>query len=218
MSVSDFLKTAKGRMTAGGVGLLVLLAAGWFLLVSPQKSKAKDLKAQTETAYTELAQKQAALYRPKAEITVKAKDGYMLGRALPDSLDMAATLLEVEGLARRHRLAFSEITPGDAMPSAGYLVHPMAVTLQGRFDQVSGFVGALRKKVRIVNKRLAVDGPIYSISKVDIGSPPAPATFPVVQAQLTINTFTYTAPVAPAPGTTDPTTSTDATVAAGATP
>jgi hypothetical protein len=218
VSVSDFLKTTKGRIAAGGAGLVVVLLAGWFLLVSPQKSKAKELKAQTETAYTELAQKQAELYRPKAEITVRAKDGYLLGRALPDSLDMAATLLEVEGLARKHRLSFSEITPGDASPSSGYLVHPMDVTLQGRFDQVSGFVGALRKKVRIVNKRLAVDGPIYAISKVDIGTPDAPAEFPVVRAQLTIDTFTYAEPIAPATGeTTDQTPSTDATVAAGAT-
>lgn len=219
MNVSDVLKTTKGRLAVGGAGLLVLLVAGWFLLVSPQKSKAADLADQTEAAYTEYAQKKAALERPSAEVTIKAKDGYLLQRALPDSLDMAATLLEVEGLAKRHRLAFSEILPGDAMPGSGYLTHPMELTIQGRFDQVAGFVGSLRKKVRIVNRRLAAQGPIYSVAKVDMGTPEAPAVFPVVQAKLTLNTYTYSAPVAPVPGATpDPSTSTDATVAAGATP
>lgn len=219
MNVSDVLKTTKGRLAVGGAGLLVLLVAGWFLLVSPQKSKAAELEGQTDAAYTALAQKKAALDRPSAKVTIKATDGYLLQRALPDSFDMAATLLEVEVLAKRHELDFSEILPSDPMPRSGYLTHPMELTVQGRFDKVSGFVGSLRKKVRIVNRRLAAQGPIYSVARVDIGSPAAPAVFPVVQAKLTLNTYTYSAPVAPVAGATPETsTSTDATVAAGATP
>lgn len=220
MSLDTVLKTTKGRLAAGGAGLVLVLLAGWFLLVSPQRSKASELKTQTDAAYAELAQKRAALYRPSAKVTIKAKDGYLLGRALPDSFDMAATLLEIERIAKQHKLAFSEVVPTVASPGLGYLVHPMDVTLQGRFDQVSGFVGALRKKVRVVNRRLAADGPIYSIGKVDVGPPSAPAVFPVVQAKLTINTYTYSAPVAPVTGVTSdtPTSTADGTtVAAGAT-
>jgi Pilus assembly protein, PilO len=221
VSLDAILKTTKGRLALGGAGLVVVLLAGWFLGVSPQKTKVTELKAMTDDASSELAQKKAALAHPSAEVTIKAKDGYLLGQALPDRVDIASTVLDVQRLAKRHHLGLITITPEPQVQGVGSLAAPVNVAVQGRFDQVSAFLGDLRSGVTVKRRQLRATGPVYSITKVEIGQPDEPDGFPVVKASVTFNTFSFDArsllPAAGADGETS-TPSPNATVAAGATP
>lgn len=215
--MSELLKTQKGQLGAAAVALLVILAAGWFLGVSPQKKKAADLETQTNAAATELAQKRAALEHPAADVNIRASDGYLLKAALPDAVDMPRAILDIERLARKNGLELSSLKPSPGVPGTGYSSQPIGLVVQGGFAKVARFLGQLRGSVRVENRRLLAQGPIYSISTVSIGAPSAPATFPVVKATVNINAYAF---AAPAPGTTPaPTTpSSTASVAAGATP
>jgi Pilus assembly protein, PilO len=216
--VSELLKTTKGQIGAGALALVLVLAAGWFLGVSPQKKKAADLRDQTNAAATELAQKKAALEHPAADVNIRASDGYLLKRALPDAVDMPGTLLDLERLAKRNHLDFSSVRPGALEAGIGYMGHPIDITIQGSFTKVSRFLGQLRGTVKVTNRRVTASGPIYSITKVDLGAPAAPDVFPVVKASVTINAFVFAAPVAGAAPTTPTTPSNTSNVAAGATP
>ena len=84
---------------------------------------------------------------------------------------------------------------------------------------MSAFLGDLRRLVRVRHGRLDARGRIDSTTSVNLTE--AVTKFPNVKAAVTIQSFTFSAPVA-APPTTPPSTSTDsssnATVAAGATP
>lgn len=216
--MSRLLKSTKGLVGMGLAALVVVVAGGWFLLVSPQKTKATDLKAETELAQQELATKRAALASPAAAINVRANDSFRLTRALPNTNDMASIILELERLAARHELTFKSLAPGSPMVGIGYLTYPADIIVQGRFAEVSGFLGDLRKIVRVKRKKLDARGRVYSITNVDLGQPESPAEFPVVKAQVTLNSFTFSPGAgAPPPGTST-TPSDDATVAAGATP
>ena len=92
MSVSSLLKTPKGRLAAGAAGLLVVLLAGWLLGVSPQKSKATDLKEQTEAASLELAQKRgrrvaaAVVHENEADRGLARSEGAERGQVQPRRL------------------------------------------------------------------------------------------------------------------------------------
>ncbi len=217
--MNGLLKEKKAVIALGAVGAVVLLAAAWFLVVAPQQSKANDLSARVTEAQNELSQRKIALATPSAKITVKAADTYRLAKALPDTTNMAGMILDLNRLAARHKLAFTSITPAPAMAATGYVAQPVGVEVQGRFSNVSSFLGELRRLVRVRGGRLDARGRIYSTTNINLTE--AETKFPNVKAAVTIESYTFFAPTAAGTPATPPTSSTpssSATVAAGANP
>ena len=179
-----------------------------------------DLGAEITTSQAALAQRRLELAQPSASVTVKPGDLYRLTKALPNEIDMSGILLDVNRVAGRNGLEFRSIAPSPQVLGTGYLQQPLAVVVQGRFGNVSRFLGDLRSLVSVRGGRLDARGRLYSVSQVDMSAPTEGKTFPVVQAKVTLNAYVFSA-TAPAP-TTDPSTTTDTspsgTVAAGATP
>ncbi len=217
--MSALLRSPKGKIGAGLAGVLVAVAAVWFLLVSPQRAKANELDTQVSASRVELSQRSLALAQPSASVTVKPSDLYRLTKALPNSTNMAGILLDVNRLAGRNELEFSSIAPGTELPGTGYVQQPLSVVVQGRFGNVSRFLGDIRTLVKVRKGRLDARGRLYSISQVDITEPEAGKTFPVVRATVMLNAYAFSAPAPtpPAPSTTADSSS-NGTVAAGATP
>lgn len=221
--MSSLLRSPKGRIGAIAAGGLILLLAVWFLLVSPQRAKATQLSADVASAQAQVVERKAALASPSANVTVKPSDLYRLMKALPDETNMSGILLDVNRIAAQNELTFISITPGPQAAGAGYVQQPLAVTVQGRFSNISSFLGDLRTLVSVRAKRLDARGRLYSVSGINITAPESPAKFPVVKAAVTLNAYAFSAPVPATPSApTDPSTSTDTssngTVAAGATP
>ena len=91
--------------------------------------------------------------------------------------------------------------------------------VQGRFTNVSSFLGELRRLVRVRQGRLDARGRIYSTTNINLTE--AETKFPNVKAAVTIESYTFFAPTAAGTPATPPTSSTpssSATVAAGANP
>lgn len=217
--MNGLLKDKKATVALGAVGLVVVLAAAWFLLVSPKQSKADELDQQVLAAQSELSQRRRALATPAADITVKAGDTFRLAKALPDATNMAGMILDLNRLAKRNKLTFTSITPSSPIPSAGYTAQPVAVEVQGRFSNVSRFLGELRRLVRVHKRRLDARGRLYSTTNVNLTE--GDNKFPNVKAAVTIESYTFVAPsgtATPADPSTPSTPSVDGTVAAGVTP
>ena len=84
-------------------------------------------------------------------------------KALPDATNMAGIILDVNRLAARHKLAFTSIAPSaPTSPRPGTLPSRSVSIVQGRFANVSGFLGELRRLVRVRRGRLDARGRIYS--------------------------------------------------------
>lgn len=221
--MSALLSSPKGKIGAVAVGGLLVLAALWFLLVAPQRSQAAELDTQLTTAQAELVVRRAAVANPSVAVTVRPGDLFRLAKALPDETDMPGILLDLNRLATANDLAFISVTPGGQVLGTGYVKQPLSVALRGRFSDVSRFLGEARKLVSVRGGRLDARGRLYTVTQVDLGAPEGgKAKFPVVQAKILINAFTFSTPPPVAPGGTDPSTTTDpsssGTVAAGATP
>jgi len=218
--MSALLRSPKGKIGAIVAGGLLVVVATWFLLISPQRSKAVELGAQLDTSRVELSQRRLALARPSASVTVKPGDLYRLTKALPNDTDMPGILLDVNRIAGNNDLEFRSIAPSPQVLGTGYLQQPLAVVVQGRFGNISRFLGDLRTLVSVRQSRLDARGRLYSVSQVDMSAPDGAEKFPIVQAKVTLNAYAFSAPV-PAPATRpSPTTDTSSsgTVAAGATP
>ena len=128
-------------------------------------------------------------------------------------------IVSTRELTGQNRLDFRSVAPSTPVPGTGYLAQPVTVVVQGRFTDVSRFLGDLRSLVTVQTGRLDTHGRLYSVSEVDLGQADHPGVFPVVKATVTLNAYTYN-PATPATTPQLPSTSTPSssgTVAAGAT-
>lgn len=219
--MSELLRSPRGKVGLTAVGCLLLLAAAWFLVVAPQRSKAQDLATQVGLARNELAQRRLERARPSAPVTVRASDLYRLTKALPDNTDMPGILMDLDRIARGNSLALTSVTPSSPVLGVGYVRQPVEVAVQGRFSDISQFLGDVRTLVTVRDGRLDARGRLYSVSRVEISSPDSPVTFPIVKAAVTLSAFTYSSTSGAAAAPEEPASSDDAssgTVAAGATP
>src|SRR5688572_33112219 len=93
------------------VGLLVYVLAGYFLLVSPQRGKAADLKKQTLATQQQIDQYRLLAAQAKATPPIRVAELFRLTKAMPDTVDMAGVILEPSHVARGSGIEFASITP-----------------------------------------------------------------------------------------------------------
>ena len=219
----SLLASPKGTIGAIAAGSLLVLAAAWFLLVAPQRSQAAELDSELATARAELVVRRAAVANPSVSVTVRPADLFRLTKALPNETDMPGILLDLNRLALGNGLAFTSVTPAAPVLGTGYLKQPLAVRVQGRFADVSRFLGEMRTLVAVRGGRLDARGRLYSVTQIDLGSPEGGvAKYPIVSAKVLVNAYTFSTPPPPPPTDPDSSTTTDpssnGTVAAGETP
>jgi Tfp pilus assembly protein PilO len=213
-------KLRNTKVLAGVVlGAVVLVTAvAWIVVVGPERSKVGKLDGEITSVQTQIDQRKAALASPKVSLHIRASDLYRLTKAMPDATDMPGIILVLNRLASGHALKFSSIQPGPLVAQTGFNVQPLTVVMQGRFADVSSFLGDLRNLVRVKKHALAATGRLFAIDSIDFASPEAPKTFPIVKATLTVDAFTFAGGVAtPNPSTSTPSAA-NGTVAAGANP
>ncbi|MEP6893150.1 MAG: type 4a pilus biogenesis protein PilO [Gaiellaceae bacterium] len=207
----------KRLIVAGGGAVVLLVAAIWFLAVSPQHSKATRLDAAIAAEQTKIDARRAQLAAPSAQVHVRASDLYRLTKAMPDQTDMAGIILALNRLAKGHGLSFDGIQPTAPVAQTGYSVLPVTVTVQGRFSAVSSFLRDLRRLVDVRKRSLKATGRLFSVDQFSLGQPDGKKAFPNVKATFTIDAFTFVGGLPAVPSTTTPS-APSGTVAAGATP
>jgi hypothetical protein len=176
------------------VAFALFLAAGWFLLIGPQRSEAAQLQTEIEATRVLLA---APIPEPEAPAEVEAASERLMA-AMPDSVDMPRILLELHRLAGEADVRLDSIAPSTAVAQATYQTLPINLTLQGSYFGFSDFLRRLRSEVRVVDGEIQGDGPIFSVDSITFGE--GEGQFPRLAATLTISTaFAPTAPVAADP-------------------
>ena len=207
-----------GAIIAGVVvGLLVYGLAGYFLLVSPQKGKAADLKHQTAATQQQIDQYRTLAAQARATPPIRVAELFRLTKAMPDSVDMAGVILELSHVARESGIEFDSITPQGATPVSGYSTIPLTRRVRREL------LRALRLPVprsatscACTRDVLDAQGRLFVVDAVSFGE--STKAFPQIKASLTVHAFVYgdalggrsRRSLRPPPGTTD-TTSTSPT-------
>jgi Pilus assembly protein, PilO len=200
--------------------VLLLGLAGWFLLVHPQGSKLKSLKAQTAEVRAKVDAYQQQVAAARAAPKIEVADVYRLAKAMPDRTDMPDLLLELSQLARDTGIRFDSISPQSGAAIGSYQVIPIAVTFNGNFYNLADFLYRLRSLVSVHGGRLDATGRLFSVDTLTFNE--SPLHFPQIQASLVIDAFVYGSGsppplVAPPPATTTSTTDTTSTTTTSAT-
>ena len=211
------LRSQNGLVAAGAAGLALLVAAIWFLGISPQHSKAASLDTDISAVQTKIAVRKAELAAPSAQVRFRASDLYRLTKAMPDQTDMAGIILSLNRMAKAHGLTFDGIQPQAAVAQTGFNVQPVTVVLQGRFSAVSSFLRDLRHLVDVRRRALVATGRLFTVDEIGFAQPDNNKGFPDVKATISIDAFMFVGSLPTSPSTTTPS-APSGTVAAGATP
>src|SRR4029453_1380249 len=105
--------------------VLVLGLAGWFLLVHPQGTKLKQLKADATDVQAKIGAYNPQVSAARAAPKIEVADVYRLAKAMPDQVDMPDIVLELSQLARDSGIRFDSITPHPVAAIRSYSVLPI---------------------------------------------------------------------------------------------
>jgi Tfp pilus assembly protein PilN len=204
------------------VGCLVILLAGVFALVMPQRHKASQLTKDLASTQAQIATARA-LAAQKPEQTIRFADLFKIVKAMPDNPDMTGIILQLQQTASDAGVQFDSIQPQPAEPGTGYTVQPIDLSFNGNFYSLTDFLFRLRELVSVHHGALDATGRLFSVGRLAFGA--GADGFPKIVANVRVNAFVHS-PAAAAttivPPTTTDTTQTSTTsspaVASGVTP
>jgi len=185
----------------GIAGLLVIVLVGWFMLVSPQKSKAAALDTQIGDANVTLTSTQAFLRSPAAHQSVK--DLRRLRVALPDDAEMSEILRQLAWASRVSGVRIETITPAGPTASTGAQALPIALSVKGRYFRLAKFMNLLRRQAGVKDGKVHASGRLYAIDNVSFSTGDKGG---LITATLALNAFVYGSAPTQAPGSTTTTT------------
>ena len=117
----------KQYVTLTVLGALVILAAGWFLLISPKKGEATDLQAQvaTQVSANAVLETQLQVLRAQAkELPKKQAELARVAAKVPDNPSLPALMRAITAASTSAGVEFVSVTPGP--PAALVAVVPVA--------------------------------------------------------------------------------------------
>ena len=203
---------AQTALVAGG--LLVIAILGYFVLISPKRSTAADLKKQTAAVQAQINSNRSSAFN-KALPAVSAAPVFKLAQAMPSQLDTPDLILQLNQLAQDSGITFDQIQPGVADssstpdPSLPFAADPIQVEFTGSFYNLLTFLQRLRNLVRVENGHLFTAGRLFDVTNVTFAA--GQKGFPQVQATLIIDAVVPQTPAAATPGATGTTSTTTGT-------
>jgi Tfp pilus assembly protein PilO len=174
-------------IAAISAGLLAVAVLGFLVLISPQRSRAKDLDGQiAETQQQIVTAQVASRVKP---VNPRIGDLFRLTKAMPASTDMPGILLELSRVAADTGIEFDSITPGVPVAAAtGFQTLPIELVFRGNYFELSDFLFRLRNLVAERDGRLDVGGRLYSVDNLDFSRGDSGTT---LTAKLSTKAFIY---------------------------
>jgi Tfp pilus assembly protein PilO len=188
--------------------LLIVAAVGFFLLVKPKMDESSSLDERIAEFQGKVDVALAAQRQGTPGGSIRVADLFRLTRAMPESIDMAGVILELNSVAERSGVDFVSISPAAPVAApAGYQSVPIKLTFEGNYYDLTDFLFRLRNLVVVRDGELETAGRLFTLDGLDIVE--GTGGFPQVQAGLTVSAYTFApgaAPTPPAATTTAPTT------------
>jgi Tfp pilus assembly protein PilO len=210
---SDKKQSQTGIVVAIIAGFLLVMAGGWFAVVSPKRHAADQAAVRIDQMNAQIQKDQTAANEAKSTKPIRVADLFRLTKAMPDRTNMADIVLELSHVADESGITFQSIQPTAPVAMTGYEVVPIDLIFQGNFYDLSDFVYRLRNMVGVYDGKLDATGRLFTIDKVSLGE--GDNKFPQLAANLTVDAYVYgatgTAPATAAPTTTDGSTTTGST-------
>ena len=183
--------------------VLLVLLVGWFVLVSPQRSKASALDSKIGDANIKLAATQTFLRSKEAHQSVAQLR--KLRVALPDDLRMSEILRQLAWASGKTGVKINSLTPSAPVPSSGAQAVPIAVTVTGHYFRIAKFMHLLRTRADVSGGKVHASGRLYAIDNIVFSTSDKSG---LISATLALDAFVYGTAAAPTTATTTTATTT----------
>ncbi len=182
--------TARDRLVLSGVIVLAVLAAGWLLVVSPERKQAAQVQTQVQSARQQLesAQTQATEARSAEQRYATAYVSVVsLGKAVPPSSEVPSLIYELDQASHEREVDFSSIATGtggsapsstplsssssssSAATPAGFTQLPFTFVFKGSFEGLAHLMGEVEGLVRRTSSGgVQVNGRLLTIQGADV--------------------------------------------------
>jgi Tfp pilus assembly protein PilO len=201
----------RSALAIAAVGVLAVVLVGWFVLVSPQRSKASELDGKISESRTALQLADALNQGGQQRQT--AAETRVLVKAMPNETQMSQILRQLSSAAKATRVRVNSVTPSASAPLAGYEAVPMSLVVEGPYLGIANFLGRLRTLVAVGPEKVRAKGRLYSVDSIHfVGGEDQT----LLQATITLNAYRFggatatPANVGTAPATSDTTSATPA--------
>jgi Tfp pilus assembly protein PilO len=222
--VSNLKKRKLSPAATAGISVAIALlvgAAGWFLLISPQRARAAQLDEEIAAVEAQVTMARLASQQAEDVQPIRIADLFRLTKAMPSDLDMSGVLLELNRIASETGIQFESIAPGPTTAVGAFRVQPTELVFVGNFYTLSDFLYRLRTLVNVQRGKLNATGRLFSVEQLTFTE--GDGGFPTIKAVLTVSAYLFGAgptpgaapPAAPAPATTATDGSTPSTGTAG---
>lgn len=178
------------KMVLGLVGVVVLVAAAYFLLISPIEVRISALRAQRESLQRELMESRrivADIARFRREIAELEKNIEVIKEKLPNEKEMPTLYRTLSDAAYQAGLGVALFQPREPKVTEYFNEIPITLNAEGGYHQLGDFyerVAAFPRVVNVVDWRLTGLSKGRTSIKADltlatyvyrpVGSPPAP--------------------------------------------
>lgn len=130
------MRVNKSQLWIVGTALTctVIVLAGWFLLISPKRAEAADLRTQTESATQVNAQLELLIAQLKAdfvELPQRKAELAAIKRAMPEQAQLAVLTRDVQALSTSSGVTLMSIAPGGLTAVVPELAPAVAVPADG---------------------------------------------------------------------------------------
>lgn len=200
-------------------GVLIVLVGGYMAFVSPKHAKVAALRRDVADTQTKLTTALAAAHHPARGPETDAADLFRLSKAMPDRVDIAGAILDLNATASSTGVVLDGLTPAaPAEATNGGQSVPIQVMLHGRYGQFTNFLGALKRLVVVRDGKVKARGRLFAVDSIQFAA--GTDGFPQLNATLQLHAYTYSPTAAPPPSSSPTTTTTESSSsvsAAGAT-
>jgi hypothetical protein len=206
--------TTRDRLVVTAIAVLVVLAAGWMLVVSPERKKATTLEGEVNTAQTALASAEGQLANARAaqsRYSTAYSSIVNLGKAVPAGREVPSLVFELAQASQGQHVDLSSIQygaggGGSSSASAasaagaapgGFTAMPFTFVFNGSFTDLYNLFQQLdHYAVRTASGRIKVSGRLLTIQSAKLS--PIASGAPAGGTQLSgqINATAYVLPAA----------------------
>ncbi len=196
----------KALSLATAAAVVAVLAAGWFLLLSPKRAAIADLRSQqadVEQQQTQLRSQITMLKQQAADLPAQQRRLAAFRTKMPTAVELPSLVRGLTAIAQQSGATVTTIapaTPATPTPAATtgtatspvaptapgtasstYLTVPVSLTVQGSYEKLERFLDVLEKQRRSLL--------VSSVSVAPQASDAGASTTPTLQAPVAVSAF-----------------------------
>lgn len=192
------MKRLRGKEIYLIAGLLavVVVAAWYFLLLSPTRDALAQANADMATARTELnaAQQQVArLESYKKSAPQSRAEIVRLGKMLPESEGIPSLIVALSKTASSSGVNLISISRGESKAGTPFGIQTVNLQISGSFYDVEDFLHRLENYVAYRNERFRVTGRLLQVANVTLagGTSSASGATPPLTVTIVLNAYLW---------------------------